>query len=165
MIAIKLCWLVLELLFIWCFAYFGSVEALALAALLILVPICTIPVSFYLRKKIIIKIEGAASIRKHESSFVTVKIENTTILPILRLRCEVRSQNQLNRQMQKLRLSRHRQLPRTLLLKCWPSRSRLGRSRILSARSWKKPLWETRSKKGRSRKRRSQERASRKKQP
>lgn len=104
MIAMKLCWLVLEALLVWCFAYFGSVEALALAALLILMPVCTIPVSIFLRKKLVVRIAAASSQRKRENGIVTVKIENPTILPVLRLGCEVRTQNQLNLQSQKLRL-------------------------------------------------------------
>ena len=104
MIAIKLGWLVLEALLCWCFAYFGSVEALALSILMILVPLSTIPLSLYQKNRIAIRIEAAPSQRKQERGIVTVWLENPTWLPVLRIRCDVSVQNQLNGQTQKIQV-------------------------------------------------------------
>ena len=98
MIAMKLGWLALEVLLLWCFAWFGSGVSLALALLLILVPLGTIPISLHLRKKLEISIEAAISQRKGDEGTITVKLENPTIFAALRVRCDVMVQNQLNRQ-------------------------------------------------------------------
>ena len=98
MIAMKLGWLVLELLLLWGFVWFGSSAALALALLLILVPLGTIPVSLHLRKKLEIRIEAAVSQRKGDDGTITVKLGNPTVFGALRVRCDVMVQNQLNRE-------------------------------------------------------------------
>ena len=98
MIPMKLGWLVLEALLLWCFAWFGSSVALALALLLILVPLCTIPISLHLRKKLEVGIEAALSLRKGDEATITVKLSNPTIFAALRVRCDVVVQNQLNRE-------------------------------------------------------------------
>ena len=99
MIAIKLGALLLEALLLWCFAYFGSGAALALAILLILVPLGTLPISLHLRKKLEVHIEASVSQRKGDEGTILIKIENPTIFPALRARCDVTVQNQLNREM------------------------------------------------------------------
>ena len=104
MIAIEIGWLVLEALLLCCFAYLGSAQALALAILLLLVPVCTIPFSLYQKKRIVIGVEAAPSQRKREDGLVTIWLENPTWLPVLRLRCDMLTQNQLNGQMQKIRV-------------------------------------------------------------
>ena len=101
MIAMKLTWLVLEALLLWCFAWFGSGAAMALFGLLILVPLATIPISLHLRKKLKISIEASVSQRKGDEGTITVKLENPTFLAALRVRCDVMVQNQLNRESQK----------------------------------------------------------------
>ena len=72
--------------------------ALALALLLILVPLCTLPISHYLKKKLEISIEATVSQRKGGEGAITVKLENPTIFAALRVRCDVVVQNQLNRE-------------------------------------------------------------------
>ena len=104
MIAIKIGWLISEALLVWCFAYLGSSAALALGLLLILVPVCTIPFSFFLKGRISVSVEAAVSQRKGDEGTITVKIENSTIFPVLRVRCDVMVQNQLNRDVMKQRV-------------------------------------------------------------
>lgn len=101
MIAMKLGALALEVLFWWFFACFGSGVALALALLLILVPLGTIPISLYLKKKLEISLEAAVSQRKDDEGTITVKLENPTVFGALRVRCDVMVQNQLNRETMK----------------------------------------------------------------
>ena len=104
MIAMKLGWLVLEVLLLWCFAYFGSGAALALAILLLLVPVGTLPISLYLKNKLKIKVEAAASQRKGDEGTIVVMLENPTVFAALRVRCDVMVQNQLNRESLEYRI-------------------------------------------------------------
>ena len=104
MIAMKLGWLVLEGLLIGCYAYFGSTPALALAALLILVPVGSVPVNLVLRKRLSATALSAMSQRKGDEGTVTLRLENAALLPALRVRCDVKAQNQLNREILKQRV-------------------------------------------------------------
>lgn len=94
----KLGWLALEALLFWCFAWFGSSAALALGLLLILVPLGTIPCSLYIRKRLSVGVAAAASQRKGDEGTITLRLENPTIFPALRVRCQVAVQNQLNQE-------------------------------------------------------------------
>lgn len=99
MIAMKLGWLVLECLLVWCFAWFGSGAALSLALLLILVPVGTIPVSLYIKKHLDVKIQAAISQRKGDEGTTIIRLDNPTMFPGLRVRCDVTVENQLNREI------------------------------------------------------------------
>lgn len=101
MITMKLGWLVLEVLLGGYFLYFGSTAALALAALLILVPVCVIPVNARVKRKLRVGIEAAVSLHKGDDGSVRICIENPTLFPVLRMRCDVMVQNQLNREIRK----------------------------------------------------------------
>ena len=104
MIPMKLGWLMLEAWCLWCFADVGSPYALALAVLLLVVPVGTIPISMHLGKKLEMTIEATPSQRKGEAGTVTIGLENPTRLASLRLRCDVMVQNQLNREIRKHRV-------------------------------------------------------------
>ena len=98
MILMKLSWLVLEGLLVWFFLYFGSGVALALAVLMLLIPLISLPIHLYLKKHLNIKIEAAVSQRKGDEGSITVNIHNPTVFPALRIRCDLVVQNQLNRE-------------------------------------------------------------------
>ena len=98
MIFMKLSWLVLEGLLIWFFLYFGSGPALALAVLMLLIPLVSLPINLYLKKQLTIKIEAAVSQRKGDEGSITVTVRNPTALPALRIRYDVVVLNQLNRE-------------------------------------------------------------------
>lgn len=98
MIVMKLGWLVLEGLFLSFFACFGSSTALAVAMVLILVPLCSLPLNLYVRKNLTVKIDTPANIRKGESGMFSMVLDNPTAVPVLRVRCSVRVENQLNRE-------------------------------------------------------------------
>ena len=66
----KLGWLVMECLLCWYFLYFGSPAALALAVLLILVPLCTVPVNALVRRRLRIGVEAGTSLRKGDEGSV-----------------------------------------------------------------------------------------------
>ena len=102
MIPLKLCWLVLEGLFITFFLRFGSSGALGLAILLILLPLGSLPVNLYLRKKLQFSFSAGVNLRKKETGDVILKIKNPTAIPVLRLSLAIRTENQLNRQSRKI---------------------------------------------------------------
>ena len=104
MIAMKLGWLVLESLLLWFFLYFGSGIALALAALMVLLPLCTLPVNLYMKKQLTVSVEAAVSQRKGDEGSITVTLDNPTVFPVLRIRCDVAVQNQLNREKHTLKI-------------------------------------------------------------
>ena len=104
MIAMKLGWLMLEGLFLWFFLYFGSSSALALAAVLMIIPLATVPVNLLLRKSLSVTVDASGSLRKGDEGSFLVKLFNPTLLPALRVTCMVTVQNQLNREILSQRL-------------------------------------------------------------
>lgn len=105
MISTKLGWLATEVLLWWCFAYLGSGMAMALALMLLLVPLCAIPISVYLRKHLDIHIEAPVSQRKGDDGSVRLKLYNPTIFPAMRVLCDIKVQNQLNRETQEQKVT------------------------------------------------------------
>ena len=98
MIFMKLSWLVLEGLLLWFFLYWGSGVGLALAVLMVLVPLVSFPINLYLKKQLKITIEAAVSQRKGDEGTITVTVQNPTVFPALRIRYDVVVLNQLNRE-------------------------------------------------------------------
>jgi len=105
MIAMKLGWLAVEVLLWWCFAYLGSGVSMALALMLLLVPVLTVPVSVFLKRHLNIHIDSSASQRKGDEGSVNVRLYNPTFFPAMRVCCDVIVQNQLNRESQKQRIT------------------------------------------------------------
>lgn len=95
---LRLGWSILEMLFLGFFLYFGSSIALALAMLLILIPMISIPVNLYVRAHLQTGFETAVNLRKRDTGIFTLKLENPTLFPVLRVRCRIQSENQLNRE-------------------------------------------------------------------
>lgn len=104
MIAMKLSWLVLEVICLGFFGYFGSSIALALAVVLVLIPLGSIPVNLYIRKNLSISLRADANMRKGASGSFTVVLDNPTIFPAMRVRCNLLAQNQLNREFETVRV-------------------------------------------------------------
>ncbi|MBR3786419.1 MAG: DUF58 domain-containing protein [Firmicutes bacterium] len=100
MIKMKLSWLALEILFTGCFLYFGSSTALALAAAMVLIPLVLLLANLCVRGKIHTAISADLNIRKGDSGNITISLENRAALPVLRMQCRVRVENQLNREVQ-----------------------------------------------------------------
>ena len=98
MIMMKLSWLVLEGVFLWCFAYYGSGVALALSVLMVFSPLYSLLCNFYLRKKLRIRVEVPAVQRKGDMGRILVTIQNPTLFSALRIRCDLEVCNQLNRE-------------------------------------------------------------------
>ena len=98
MIAMKFGWLALEGLFLGFFACFGSSAALALAMVLILIPLCSLPLNLHVRRNLSVVIDAPANIRKGDSGCFSVALDNPTAIPVLRVQCTVRVENQVNRE-------------------------------------------------------------------
>ena len=96
MIAMKLGWAVLEGICVWLTLYYGSSGALALAAALLVLPLGSLPIHLFLRKRLRVRVEAPAVVRKGDEGGVTICLENPTLLPALRIRCRVTTRNQLN---------------------------------------------------------------------
>lgn len=104
MIAMKLGWLVLEGLFLWFFLYFGSSSALALAVIMVLIPLLSVPANLVLRRAMEVAVESAGSLRKGDTGTLTVKLRNSALLPAIKVVCQVTVDNQLNREQINQRL-------------------------------------------------------------
>ena len=98
MFFLKLSWLVLEGLLMWFFLYYGSGAALALAVVMLLIPLASLPINLYLRKQLNIRVEAPVSQRKGDEGTICVTVHNPTIFPAFRIRCDAVVQNQLNRE-------------------------------------------------------------------
>lgn len=96
MIAMKLGWAVLEGICVWLTLYYGSGGALALGAMLLILPLGSLPIHLCLRKRLRVWVEAPAVARKGDEGSVTVWLENPTLLPALRIRCRMTARNQLN---------------------------------------------------------------------
>lgn len=92
----KLGWAVLEGICVWLTLYYGSSGALALAAALLVLPLGSLPIHLFLRKRLRVRVEAPAVVRKGDEGGVTICLENPTLLPALRIRCRVTTRNQLN---------------------------------------------------------------------
>ena len=64
MIAMKLGWAVLEGICVWLTLYYGSSGALALAAALLVLPLGSLPIHLFLRKRLRVRVEAPAVVRE-----------------------------------------------------------------------------------------------------
>lgn len=105
MIGMKISWFVLEVILLVLFAWFGSAAALALAGLLVLIPLAALAVNCRVCKKLHIRLEGMGNLRKNEQGTVWVVLENRTVFPVFWVSCKVLARNQLNGETMTLRLA------------------------------------------------------------
>lgn len=101
MIVMKLSWLVLEVLFCLLFLYYGSGAALVLAVIMVLIPVSSLACNIYLRKRLRVRIEAPAVLRKGDSGRILVTIQNPTWFSCPRICFDLEVSNQLNRQVHK----------------------------------------------------------------
>ena len=104
MILMKLGWAVLEGLLVWAFLYHGSGPALALALLMVLLPLIALPVHLYLKKHLTFALQANVSQRKGDEGTITLTVHNPTLLPALRIRCDLEVCNQLNRETHRMQI-------------------------------------------------------------
>lgn len=105
MIPLKLCWLGLQVILIAFFLFFGSSTALGLSILLLALPLGSLPVNLYIRKKLRFSFVADSNLRKNEQGEISLEIVNPAIIPVVLLGCRVCTENQLNGQRQKVRIN------------------------------------------------------------
>lgn len=98
----KLCWLGLQGILLVFFLGFGSSIALGLAMLLLILPLGSLPVNLYVRKKLQVSFSADTNLRKGTTGELCIQLVNPTRFPVMRLHGKVLTENQLNRQKQKL---------------------------------------------------------------
>ena len=98
MIAMKLCWLILEGIFVLFFLYFGSSTAFALALLLLLLPPVNTLINLFVKKKIEVSLNSEPNLRKGESGEVEIVIKNNSVFPVFHMGIKLLAENQLNGQ-------------------------------------------------------------------
>ena len=96
MIAMKLGWAAAECLCLWLTLAQGSAGALALGAVLLLLPVLSLPGNLLLRKRLRLRVETPAALRKADQGTALLCLDNPTLLPALRVRCRVTIENLLN---------------------------------------------------------------------
>ena len=95
MLARNISWLaaVITLAALW--VRFGSAAAFALALALLLIPLASIPMDLYLRKKIRLKLTAQPNQRKGAEAQVLLELDNPTLLPVNPV-CIIQIQNLLS---------------------------------------------------------------------
>lgn len=78
------------------FAFSGSALILGVMLVLILVPLGSIPVNLYVRKKLTLSVRASGILRKSDRGNFQIMVHNPTWLPVLRLCLRLRVENQLN---------------------------------------------------------------------
>lgn len=104
MMARRLLWLTAEASFSLLWIRFGSAAALALGLALVLIPLVSLPLNMYLRKKIRLTLTAPENLRKHQEGELNLVLENPTFLPV-ELSCVLRAQNLLNGSICRERIS------------------------------------------------------------
>lgn len=82
MIAMKLGWAVLEGICVWLTLYYGSGGALALAAMLLILPLGSLPIHLFLRKRLRVRVEAPTSVRKGDEGSITICLEIPRCCPL-----------------------------------------------------------------------------------
>lgn len=108
MFARKIGWLAAEISLTALWVRFGSSAAFALAMALamLLIPLVSIPLNLYLRKKIRLRLTSEPNLRKGQTAEAVLELDNLTVLPVC-LSCILSVENLLNGMLlrEKLHLS------------------------------------------------------------
>ena len=131
MTAMRAGWLILNGLLWWCFLYLGSSTALALALFLVLVPAVSLPIRLWACSRLDVCLETGHSQRKGDGGTMILRLKNPTFFPLLRVRCDVYVQNQLNRELQKM----------SLYTWVMPGKTQVSRLRISSEYCGRLKIW------------------------
>lgn len=104
MIGMRLGWLLMLVILALCFGYTGSTVILAFVLLLVLMPLVSVPVNLYLRNRLTVQVEASGILRKGDRGTFGIVIHNPTMVPVLRICCCVKVENQLNGSARETRL-------------------------------------------------------------
>lgn len=89
-------WLLMELLLVGGGLYYEAPLALALAGMLVALPVLWLAADLYLRGKVRLTMTGGGSLHKGDWGQISVELENPTQLPVLLARVRICGDNQLN---------------------------------------------------------------------
>lgn len=96
MIAMKIGWILFELILLGLFLYFGSSIAFLMLILLMLIPIVSFVMNLYVSRFLKTELKLSINLQKGGDGACTISFENSTPFPVLRLYCMVQAKNQLN---------------------------------------------------------------------
>ena len=105
MIAMKMGWILFELILFGLFLYFGSSFAYLVMIMLILIPIVSLFLNLYMSKSLKTEVHTSVNLQKGKEGICSITFENQTKIPILRLLCIVQMQNQLNGEKQRISIT------------------------------------------------------------
>lgn len=104
MIAMKIGWLILEILLLGFVLYFGNTIALMLGILLILIPFFGLLLNLMIRRHLEITMKAAPNLKKGVAGSITVEINNPTWIPVLCVKLKLRAENQLNKETEQIKV-------------------------------------------------------------
>lgn len=102
MVPSKLCWLGLQGILLVFSLWFGSSIALGLAMVLLILPLGSLPVNLYVRNKLQVSFSADTNLRKGTAGELTIQFVNPTRFPVMLVHSKIFTENQLNRQKQKM---------------------------------------------------------------
>lgn len=104
MIITRISWIIMVLTTAVVSIYTANSIAFAFAVLLVAVPLTAVVKNLYVRRFIECSITSEQSVRKGDDGFISLKIKNNSILPVLRLKCVAEAVNQLNREKETIQV-------------------------------------------------------------
>ena len=105
MIGMKAGWLILQGMMLGFFIWFGSGAAFVMSLVLLMIPVCSFLIHFYVRKHLEVQITSDVNIQKGKDGIFTVCLKNNSIFPVFRIRYKIQVENQLNREIHQMKLT------------------------------------------------------------
>ena len=96
MIAMKIGWILFELILLGLFLYFGSSVAFLVMIMLIIIPLASLVFNIYISKSLRTELNTSINLQKGSAGTCSITFKNSTMVPVLRLHCMVEARNQLN---------------------------------------------------------------------
>ena len=104
MVGMRLGWTMMLIFLAAAFVISGNALILAAVLLLILVPAGSIPMNLFVRKRLSVAVTASGILRKSDRGNFQITLHNSTWLPVLRVRCLVQVENQLNGTIKEIQL-------------------------------------------------------------
>ena len=105
MIGMKIGWLILQVILLGFFIWFGSGTAFVISIVLLLIPLCSFFLHLYIRKHLEVRLTADVNMNKGKSGIFSVHMDNPTIFPVFRIGYKIQVENQLNREKRTIRMT------------------------------------------------------------
>lgn len=105
MIGMKIGWLILQVILLGFFIWFGSGTAFVISIVLLLIPLCSFLLHLYIRKHLEVRLTADANMNKGKNGIFSVHMDNPTIFPVFRIGYKIQVENQLNREKRIMRMT------------------------------------------------------------